>query len=60
MLTIFLAVYKHFMEAIDGIDNGGFHCKCPFAISAKEIKAALSPCPLLISSLQTGAISKVC
>ena len=22
VLTIFLAVYKHFMEAIDAIDNG--------------------------------------
>ena len=23
--TVYLAVYKHFMEAIDGIDNGGEH-----------------------------------
>lgn len=35
--TVYLAVYKHFMEAIDGIDNGGntssadsfsSHCSC--------------------------------
>ena len=36
VLTIFLAVYKHFMEAIDAIDNGGFHRKCPFTISAQQ------------------------
>jgi Uncharacterised protein family (UPF0160) len=25
--TVYLAVYKHFMEAIDGIDNGGKRCR---------------------------------
>jgi uncharacterized UPF0160 family protein len=30
--TVYLAVYKHFMEAIDGIDNGrGARCEQPGA-----------------------------
>lgn len=30
---VYLAVYKHFMEAIDAIDNGQLHQKHPYALS---------------------------
>ena len=33
VFTIFLAVYKHFMEAIDAIDNGeGPFCTAPWLL----------------------------
>ena len=30
--TTWLAVYKYFMEAVDGIDNGKSHCSCSLVI----------------------------
>lgn len=47
METVYLAVYKHFMEAIDGIDNGA----CPRLNLKSATRLAAEPVPGRVQAL---------